>query len=109
MEEKINNKIKDALDSLDGMEEASVKPFFFTRLEAKMQKERNAWEKISSFVARPVIAIACICIIIMINAAVIFSLEKNYPKNAGQKEELATVDEYSQVSSIFYEFTNTQP
>jgi hypothetical protein len=109
MQESINNKIKDALNSLDGMEQASAKPFFFTRLEARMLKEKNSWEKVSSFVARPAIAFACICAVIMINAAVIFSSQKNSTVNADQSEEIATVDEYSLVSSNFFEFVNTQP
>lgn len=109
MQENINNKIDNALNSLDGMEHASVKPFFFTRLEARMQKEKNTWEKISSFVARPVIAFACICLVIMINAAVIFSSQKTHNNVTGQNDEIATVDEYSQVSSSFYEFVNTKP
>jgi len=109
MQENINNKIKDALNSLDGMGQASAKPFFFTRLEARMQKERNTWEKISSFFARPAIAFACICLVIMINAAVIFSSQNTHTNVTGQNDENATVDEYSQVSSSFYEFVNTKP
>ena len=109
MQKNINNKIEDALNSLDGMEKASPNPFFFTRLEAKMQKERNTWEKISSFFARPAIAFACICLVIMINAAVIFSSQKIHANVTGQNDEIATVDEYSQVSSNFFEFVNTQP
>ena len=109
MQENINNKIEEALNSLDGMEQASAKPFFFTRLEARMLREKNSWEKISSFVARPAIAFACICAVIMINAAVIFSSQKNNTVSANQNDEIATVDEYSQVSSNFFEFVNTQP
>lgn len=109
MEENINDKIKDALDSLEGMEPASANPFFFTRLEARMQKEKNSWERISSFVSRPVVAFACIFAVIMINAAVIFSSEKNHNTSTSQNNEIASVDEYSQVSSNFYEFVNTQP
>ena len=109
MQENINKKIEDALNSLDGMEHASAKPFFFTRLEARMQKERNTWEKISSFFARPAIAFAGICLIIMINAAVIFSSQTKHNNVIGQNDETATVDEYSQVSSNFFEFVNTQP
>ena len=109
MQTNINNKVKDALNSLDGVEQAAAKPFFFTRLEARMQKEKNTWEKILSFFARPAIAFACICVVVMINAAVIFSSEKPQSNVANQNDELTTVDEYSQVSSGFYEFVNTKP
>lgn len=109
MQEDFNNKMKEALNSLDGMEQASAKPFFFTRLEEKMQNKKDTWEKISSFVTRPSIAIGCICSVMIINAAVIFSSQKKQTNAAGQNDESATVDEYSQLSSTFYDFLNTNP
>ena len=109
MQKKFDKRIEDALSSFDGIKKASPGPFFFTRLEARMNKEKGIWEKISSFVARPVIAFASICMIIMINAAVIVSSEKSNNAASNQNNELATVDEYSQLSSTFYEFVNAKP
>ena len=104
MQEKSNNKIDEAMHSIDGIKKASPTPFFFTRLEARMQKEKNVWEKISSFIAQPSIALACIFLVIMINAFVIFS-----SSNKKQANDLATVDEYSQVTTTLYEFENIKP
>lgn len=109
MQEKFNKKIEDAMRSLDGIEKVSPEPFFFTRLEARMQREKGIWEEISSFVAKPIIAFACICLVIIINVAVIFSSTNSKNNNTSQSNELATVDEYNQVSSTFYEFVNTKP
>ena len=109
MQENLNKKIEDAMSSLDGIKQASPDPFFFTRLEARMQKEIGAWDKISSFVAKPIIAFACICLVIMINAAVIFSSADTQKANNSPSNELATVDEYTQASSTLYEFVNTNP
>ena len=109
MQKNFDKRIDDALSSLDGIKKASPGPFFFTRLEARMQREKGVWERISSFVAKPLVAFASICLIIMINAAVIFSSAKSDKTDAAQNNELATVDEYSQVSSTFYEFVNTKP
>jgi hypothetical protein len=109
MKEDFNKKMEDVLRSLDGIEKASPNPYFFTRLEARMQREKSIWEGISSFVAKPLVAFAGLCLVIMINAAVIFSSEQNNKNTTGQNNELATVDEYSQVSSSFYEFVNTKP
>lgn len=108
MQENHNKKVEDGMRSLDGLKQASPDPFFFTRLEARMQRERGAWDKISSFVAKPIIAFACICLVIMINAVVIFSTTDSQNTNS-QNNELATVDEYTQVSSTLYEFVNTNP
>lgn len=112
MEEKLSKKIEEALKSFDGIEKASPRPFFFARLEARMQNEKSIWEQISSFVAKPMVAFACICLVVIINAAVIFSSSNstNSTTNSiSQQNELATADEYNLVSSNFYEFVNTKP
>lgn len=109
MQEKFRKKMEDTLHSIDGIEKASPRPFFFTRLEACMNREKNAWGKIASFVARPVVALASISLVIMINAVVVFSSSDAKDATASQNNEIATVDEYSQVSVIFYEYENTKP
>lgn len=110
MPNNFNKKIEDALSSLDGIKKASPSPYFFTRLEARMQKEKSIWEEVSSFVAKPFVAIACISLLIIINASVIISSEKsNQTTISDQNNEIATIDEYNQVSSTFYEYVNTKP
>lgn len=109
MPKDINRKIEDTLHSLDGITKASPTPFFFTRLEARMHKKRNVWDQVSSFVSRPVIVFSGIFLILLINAAVIFTSSTLNTTPEKQNNELATVDEYSQVSTSFYEFVNTKP
>lgn len=109
MSNNFNKKINDVLNSLDGIKKASPNPYFFTRLEARMQKEKSIWEEISSFVARPIVAFACISLVIMVNASVIISSGKLNQDTSAQNNETATVDEYSQVSSTLYEFVNAKP
>lgn len=109
MEEKSGKKIDEVMQSLNRVEKASPSPFFFTRLEARMEREKSSWEKISSFVAKPVVAFACICLVIMINAWVIFSSRNSQNSTEQQTSELATTDEYNLVSSTFYEFVNAKP
>lgn len=106
MQENYNKKIEDALHSIDGIEKATPAPFFFTRLEARMQREKNIWEKITSFIAQPAIAFSCVCLLIMINSFVIFSSSDEKNSVIQQTNELATVDEYSQVGTTLYEFEN---
>jgi hypothetical protein len=108
-EEYLNKKIDDVMQSMDGMERALPRPFLFTRLEARMQNDRNLWSKISSFVARPVVAFACICFVLIINSIVIFFSNNSENSLAQQGSELATVDEYSQVSYNLYDLENSKP
>ncbi|HZI69269.1 MAG TPA: hypothetical protein VFD44_06145 [Hanamia sp.] len=108
MDHSLNKKIDEAMQSLNGIEKASPAPYFFTRLEARMQREKSAWEWISSFVAKPVVAFVCISLVILINAAVILS-STSLVNSSSQNSELATADEYNSVSAQMYEFENTIP
>lgn len=108
-DEFINKKVDETLNSLDDAEKASPRPFLFTRLEARMQNERNIWSKISSFVARPLVAFACICLVLIINAAVIFMSGNSGNSITQTGSEIAAADEYSQVSTTLYEFENVKP
>ena len=103
MTKKIFKKVEDAMHSLDGIEKASPGPYFFTRLESRMQAQKNVWEKITSFLTKPSMAFACICLVIIINAIVIFSSSNPKKNLVQQNTELATIDEYSQLSASFYD------
>ena len=105
-DEFLNKKIDDVMQSMDGITRATPRPFLFTRLEARMQSEKNIWSKISSFAARPVVAFACVCFVLIINAMVIFT---SGSATTQQGPELATADEYSQVSYNLYDFENFKP
>lgn len=110
MNQNLNRKIDEAMQSLNGIEKASPRPFFFIRLEARMQREKSKWESLSSFLAKPVVAVACICLIIMINVAAILSSSTTSKKSSNQQNnELATADEYNSVSAPLYEFVNSTP
>ena len=109
MQEKINNKIDSAFESIENIQRATAPDFFFTRLEARMLREKkNVWEKISSFIARPAVAFGCMAVILIMNSVFIFSNIVN-DEGAVMANELATVDEYSQVSTGLYELENLRP
>ena len=105
----IEKKIDDALNSLNAIERAAAPSFFFTRLEARMQKGKTFWEKISVFLTNPVLAFGSICVILFLNIYIISSSSIDRTNLAQQNTELATVDEYSQVSSNLFEFENLKP
>jgi hypothetical protein len=109
MDGQLKKKIDETMQSLDGIEKASPRPFFFTRLEARMQRGKNKWEIISSFVARPAIVIASMCLIIIINATVIFSSSSFTGSSDKQSNEIGTADEYNSVSAPLYEYVNVTP
>ena len=109
MQENFDKKFEEILHSIDGIKKASPPNFFFTRLEARMQKGKSIWEKVTSFVVRPAITFACICLVLMVNAVVILSSSKSEKMVAQQNSELTTVDEYSEVTTALYDFENIKP
>src|SRR2546428_14154776 len=99
----LDNKIKNTLASLDGIERASPGPFFFTRLKVRMEhRTRNLWEEMGSFLTKPVVALAGILVIVIVNLTVIYSNNEPAVIEPGQSEYAAN-DEYVQLSNRIYE------
>ena len=102
----IEKNIDDALNSFDGANKATPKPFLFTRLKARMNREENStWEKAVRFIARPAVAVAGLCLIIGINAVVIFN---NTSKTTVADQAYNNTDEFSSTVASLYNFENTE-
>lgn len=74
MEQKrtIDGKIERALDSLEGVQRATPQPWFYTRVKARLQREeKTVWETIGSFLSKPVVAMAALTTILVLNLAVL--------------------------------------
>lgn len=96
--DKINREVEQTLQSLDGMARASANPFLYTRIRAKMQQVENSrWEKLFSFISRPVVAIALLLLIMAINGWVVFS-------SGSAKENIATEYTGAGVSELANEY-----
>jgi len=68
----MEKKIEAALSSLDHVTRVGPGPFFYTRMEARLnQEDRTVWERISGFIAKPAVALSVICLVISLNALVI--------------------------------------
>lgn len=101
---KIQEKVEEAMHSIDHIERVSPPPFFFTRLHARMLRESNAWVKVSSFFARPAIAFACICVVVLLNLFVVLKEEQSYSSdNISQTLDVNSADEYSVVATSSYD------
>lgn len=68
----INEKIDEALNSLDGAERATPGPYFFTRLQQRLKAENNSLlARIGLWISRPAIALTVLMVVILLNLAVI--------------------------------------
>lgn len=101
-------KIESILNSLDGMERSTPKPFFYGRVEARIGSSGRI-ESVVRFISRPVVAFAAVMLIIIINAYAIFFTEPAVPDNTVQTNELASIDEYSQMTTTFFDIEKSNP
>ena len=103
--DKIQQEIEQTLKSLDGVKRAGANPFLFTRIKARMDKKPGAWEWITSFVARPAIAIAIVVLVMAINGWALLDSNTDEVITADNNSDLA--NEYNTVASVNnYDYEN---
>ena len=108
-EEHINRLTNEALNSLDGSGRATPKPYLLTRINARMQKEKEtSWDNALKFISRPAVALAGICLVIAVNAMVI---GYNYTEKTtiASEDATASVDEYSGSVTVLNDIENVEP
>lgn len=108
-QERIDKMTDEALNSLDGAERATARPYLFTRLAARMERQNEStWENIGRFIARPAVVIAGLCMIIAINALVIVFNNNSTAANTNVAEQSVTQDEFSTSIASLYDTENTE-
>jgi|SRR5690606_19246008 hypothetical protein len=75
----IEKRIGQTLNSLDGIRRAEPKPWLYTRIMKRLDKEedRSIWGAISSFLARPAVAIVGLCLILVLNGFLLFNEQQD--------------------------------
>lgn len=104
----IESKVEAAMNSLDGIQSASPGAFFYTRVQAKLQKEdRNIWNRVSMLVARPAVAVAVVCLILLMNLLVLVQQKVTSP--LADQTEQSYYDELNNTADNFYDFAINEP
>lgn len=105
----IEKLVEETLNSLEGAKRAEAKPFLLTRVLAKInsgEETANVWTRISVFLSKPAVALAGLLLIVLINAAIIFS-------NTKDKENMQNInsskDEFAVNVLSIYESENQEP
>ena len=108
--ENINRLINEALSSVDEIKRAEAKSFLFTRINARMNKStESVWEKAGWFITRPAVALAVVCLVLIINATAIFYNKAETQVATTDVAVQNTADEFSYTVAGIYETENTQP
>ena len=104
----IQQQVEASLNSLDGISKASPSPYFYTRIIAKLSNsQQTIWEKFSVIITRPVVAFACMCIIVLMNIIAVYS--NSNTTSVSDQNEIAATDELTQATPAFYELENIKP
>lgn len=105
----IDNQVEETMRSLDGMQSASPGPFFYTRVMARLDSsQKSIWENISAFIARPVVAFAVICLVIIMNTIAVVQKKEAAPFFADQMEQV-TEDDLNLAVNTFYDYEIKEP
>jgi hypothetical protein len=73
MKKDIQKLVDETLDSLDGIRPAGPKPFLYTRVIGRLQREqKTVWESMGSFLSRPLVVAAGLCVILIMNGFILF-------------------------------------
>ena len=73
MDNKRNNRIEEALNSLDGCKRATAPDFFYTRLRGRMERELTPKNTSRSWVLRPVYIVFALFLVLALNVFVLLS------------------------------------
>lgn len=104
--EEIANKIEETLESFAGVQQAEPAPFFYTRVRSRLEKNALGWwESFGAFITRPVVAFTSILLVVLLNAAVIYTQRSNSGISITKTEQV-TEDDYSAVVAVSYNYEN---
>jgi len=104
--------IENILNSLDGLQKASPGDFFFTRVQARLQKEElGFWGRLAAFVTRPSVALSTLGLIFLLNAAALFYQHSASSGSmvAEQFEQTAAEDYNTTLALNTYYDENSEP
>ena len=103
----IENRVKETLNSLDGIQRAPPKPWLFSRVKGRlMQEEKTIWGTVGSFLARPVIAIAGLCLILMLNGLLLLNQQESSSPVLSVQNEQSLDSESLIASSSSFDYEN---
>ena len=108
----IEKRVEDTLNSLDGIKRATPQPWLFSRIKARLSREeadeRTVWGAIESFLSKPAVVIAGLCLILLFNGALLLNQPKE-GSSAGiavQNEQVPSDSESFIASSSSFDFEN---
>ena len=105
----IQNNVEETLNSFEGVSSASPGPYFFTHVQARLNRvEKNIWESISAFIARPTIAIAMVSGILLMNTVAVLQHRESSKFTVDQSDQ-SVYEELNVAVNSFYDYEIKEP
>lgn len=110
----IEKRVEETLNSLDGIQRATPQPWLFSRIKNRLaaDEDKTVWGTISSYLGKPAITIAGLCLILLINGFLVFNnqqLESNTAVFSAQADQPNDSESLIASSSSFDYETLLQP
>ena len=106
----IEKLVDQTINSFDGAERATPKPFLLTRVMAAINERntgKNPWALAGAFLSRPGIAVAGLACILFVNISV-FVLSKNSKKPLSVPNNSVIVDDFAANAANMYDLENLE-
>ena len=104
----IQRRTEEVLNSLEGSTKAGPGPYFYTRLEARMNRgTQSVWDQLVFMLNRPVVAIGLALFVIAINTTVV--LQKNESSSLADQTEMTVSEEYNLASNTYLDEVTQEP
>ena len=106
-DKNIERQIEDALNSINGINKATPKPYLLTRINARLSNPvKNSWENAAVFISRPSVMALGLCLVLAVNAGVI--LLNTFSINKTLAERSATITDEDESSATFVSIDNIE-
>ena|ERR1700733_7610228 len=107
--DNIQQKIDEAVSSLDDAQRATPQPYLLTRIMARMNEAKETWwEKTGRLISRPSFAIAGLGALIAVNVFVI-TLNHRSANNAIDQASFVTTGDFSSTNITIDDIENSEP
>jgi hypothetical protein len=104
-QEQVNKLVENAMNSIEGAEKASPAAFLLTRINARLEHpKQTVMERMIWFIGKPVVAVSGLCLLLLVNAAVILNQPNEIPGVTEQVQN--TPDEFSTTIATIYDNEN---
>ncbi len=105
----INKLAEETLSCMDNHKKACAPPYLLTRIHARLlQGKVTVWDRISSFITRPVITVPGLVILIVLNLFIISS-NNNTETFIGLKDETSVAQGFNITEVALYDVENVEP